>query len=222
MSIESDIFKRCKLDKTKLEPYGFKKDNKTYTYEKNFLNNNFKAVISIDEKGTISGKVIDLQVNDEFLGLRTDAIGDFVNSVRDSYKDILNDIKKHCYKKEYFVYNQTNRITKYIIKKYHNEPEFLWEKLPTCGVFRNERNNKWYAIIMNIDISKIDSGTGEVEIMNVKLEREEIQKLIKKDGYYKAYHMGKADWITIILNDTLDDKEITNLIDKSYNIINSK
>ncbi len=222
MNIENEIFKRCHIDKNKLETYGFKKVDKKYIYEKNFLNDKFKALITIDEKGNLTGKVIDLQMDEEYLGLRTEMTGEFVSSVRESYKDILKDIKKQCYKKEYFIYNQTNRITKYIIKKYHNEPEFLWENTPGCGVFRNEKNNKWCGIIMNIDLSKIDSGKGEIEIINIKLDRDDIQKLILKKGYYKAYHMNKKDWITIILNDTLEDKEITNLIDESYEIINSK
>ncbi len=32
--------------------------------------------------------------------------------------------------------------------------------------------------------------------------------------------MNKKSWITIVLNDTLDDSMIKKLIDESYNIIN--
>ena len=148
--------------------------------------------------------------------------GEFVNKVRDSYKEILIDIKNKCFETNYFINNQTNRINKYIKEKYNNNPEFLWEKTPGCGVYRNKNNDKWYAIIMNIDLSKIDDGSGEVEIINVKLNEEKILELLKQKGFYKAYHMNKKDWITIILNDTLSDKEIIKLIDESYNIIDEK
>ena len=74
---------------------------------------------------------------------------------------------------------------------------------------------------MNIDISKIDKGKGDVEVINVKIPRDRVPKLIKEKGIYEAYHMSKKDWITIILNDTLEDEIIINLIGESYDLINS-
>ena len=219
MDIENDIFKRTNVNFKLLEKYGFKKENNIYIIEKNFLNDDFKAIISINNKGDITGKVIDLQLNEEYTNIRTNMIGEFVSSVREAYKSILIDIKEHCFETNYYIYDQTNRINKYIKEKYNNEPEFLWEKFPGYGVYRNINNNKWYAIIMNLDLSKLDSGSGEVEIINIKLDEEKIKELLKEKGFYKAYHMSKKDWISIILNDTLKDEEIINLLDESYDLI---
>ena len=220
MNIENDIFKRTNFNFKLLEKYGFKKDNNIYILEKNFLNNDFKAIITIDEEGSIKGKVIDLQIDEEYTNIRTEMTGEFVNQVREAYKDILIDIRKHCCEENYYISNQANRINKYIREKYHNEPEFLWDKFPGYGVYRNKNNNKWYGIIMNLDLSKLDSGTGEVEIINVKLNEEKIKRLLKEKGFYKAYHMSKIDWISILLNDTLTDEEIILLLDESYHLIN--
>ncbi len=74
---------------------------------------------------------------------------------------------------------------------------------------------------MNIDLSKISNDRGEVEIINVKLDDKKSQELLKKNGFYKAYHMNKKDWISIVLNDTLKDENIISLIDESYELINS-
>lgn len=115
--------------------------------------------------------------------------------------------------------NNIDKINKYIKEKYNDEPEFLWDKFPGYAVYRNKNNNKWYGIIMNLDLSKLDSGSGEVEIINVKLAENKIKKLLKKKGFYEAYHMSKTDWLSIILNDTLKDDEIMSLIDDSYNLI---
>ena len=219
MNIEEEVFKRTSVDFKKLEAYGFKKSNNNYVYEKKFLNDDFNAIITINNKGVVKGIVIDLQINEEYLALRSKMNGEFVNKVRDSYKEILIDIRNKCFETNYFISNQSNRINKYIKEKYNNDPEFLWEKAPGYGVYRNINNKKWYAIIMNIDLSKIDDGSGEVEIINVKLDEEKVKSLINKTGFYKAYHMNKKDWITIILNDTLSDKEVIKLIDESYNII---
>ena len=220
MNIENDVFKRFSVNYKKLEDYGFKKNGNDYVLEKNFLNNDFKAIISISSKGNVNGKVIENELDEEYTLLRTEMIGEFVGKVREAYKDVLIDIRKHCFEPNYFIYDQTNRINSYIKEKYHNDPEFLWEKSPGCGVYRNKLNNKWYGIIMNVNYSKLDNKTGEVEIINVKLDEKEIQDLLKQNGFYKAYHMNKVGWITIILNDTLKDEVICSLIDKSYNIIN--
>ena len=219
LNIENEIFKRTSVNYNNLEKYGFKKESNTYIYEKNFFDNEFKAIIRVNNKGLISGKVIDLQVDEEYTNIRTEMTGEFVNKVRESYKDILIDIRNHCFETNFFISEQANRINKYIKEKYSNDPEFLWDKFPGYGVYRNEKNNKWYGIIMNLDLSKLDDGTGEVEIINVKLNESKIQKLLKQKGFYKAYHMSKIDWISIVLNDTLKDEEIISLIDDSYNLI---
>ena len=221
ISIENEIYKKSCVDFTKLEDYGFIKNKDNYILEKEFLNNNFKAVIIINSDGTIVGKVIDLDINEEYLNIRTDMNGEFVNKVRESYKEILNDIKEKCFISKNFIFDQTNRINNYIKNKYNNSFEFLWDKFPGYAVYRNNKNKKWYSIIMNIDISKIDKGNGEIEIINVKVDNKNTMELLKKEGYYESYHMSKKDWISIILNETVTDDEIFKLIDESYNIINN-
>ena len=220
MNIENDVFKRTNVNLKKLEKYGFIKEKDTYTFEKTFLNNDFKAIINIDNKGHVNGKVIDLQVDEEYSNIRTEMTGEFVNNVRENYKNILLDIRKNCFETNYFISKQANRINKYIKDNYNNEPEFLWEKFPGYGIYRNDKNNKWYAIIMNLDFSKLDNLSGEVEIINLKLDESEITELLKEKGFYKAYHMNKNDWISVILNDTLSDEKIISLLKKSYNLIN--
>ncbi len=50
----------------------------------------------------------------------------------------------------------------------------------------------------------------------MKLPPSKIANLLNQKGYYKAYHMNKDNWITIILDDTLKDQEILNLIKQSH------
>ena len=70
---------------------------------------------------------------------------------------------------------------------------------------------------MNIDKSKLDpKQSGKVEVLNIKFAPEEILQLLKQKGFYPAYHMNKKSWISIVLNDTLNDNVILNLIDKSH------
>ena len=223
MVIEDEVFKKYKLKKDKLISYGFKNENEIYKYSKNFMNDTFRAEICIDKNGKVSGKVIEIELNEEYTNFRMEnAVGEFVNTVREGYIKILQDIANNCYEKEEFIFEQTNRITNLINEKYKVSPEFLWNKFPGFGVFRNTRSNKWFGIIMNIDRSKIISGnTGEIEVLNVKLD-DDVKNYLGKNGIYPSYHLNKKSWITIILDDTLSDKEIMDLIDISYRCSDGK
>lgn len=56
----------------------------------------------------------------------------------------------------------------------------------------------------------------KVEVLNIKVKESEIDNLLNKDGYYEAFHMNKRNWISIILDDTLSDLVIQNLICDCY------
>lgn len=69
---------------------------------------------------------------------------------------------------------------------------------------------------MNIDKSKlIPEKTGEIEILNVKLD-EKVPIYLEQKGIYPSYHLSKKSWVSIILDDTLTDEKIMQLIDISY------
>ena len=218
MTIEYNIFKKFTPDFKKLTEYGFKKFKTLYSYEKVFKDNQFKAVIEISKESCVSGTVYDLENNDEFLPLKIELQqGSFVGEVREEYKKILTDIRDKCFIQNYFISVQANRITNAIIKKYGNSPDFMWETFSDYGVFKNADNNKWYGIIMNIDYSKLGLNNNKpVEVINVKLDKDEIQELLKKNGFYPAWHMNKKYWITIALDETLPDKIIMDLVEESY------
>lgn len=217
MKIEDEIFKRCYADFKKIIDYGFIKIDNIYKYSKTFMES-FRADIIVNENGLVLGKIFDLSVDEEYTNFRVEKqTGEFVTKVRAAYKEILEDIAKHCFIKNYFITEQANRISKKIKELYNDEPEFAWESSPGFGIFRNPNNQKWYGLIMNIDKSKIDKkGTGEVEIINLKLDYADIPDLLKRKGFYPAYHMNKKNWITIILDDTLKDSEIINYVSISH------
>lgn len=217
MNIEERIFARMKIDYKKLLEYGFVKKDNIYKFSKQFMDNAFRAEISITDDGKILGKVYDVEFGDEYTNFRIeDSEGEFVGKVKEDFENILKDIANKCCIKQYFLTKQANRITDLIIKKYGNIPEFAWDKSPGNGIFRNPINEKWYGLIMNINKSKIDEGNEEVEILNVKLNEDEILKLLNTKGFYPAYHMNKKSWISIILDGTLPDKVIMNYIEESH------
>ena len=218
MTIEEELFRKAKIDFDKISKYGFKKEKSLYKYSKNIMNNTFRVDVEIDEKGIVKGKVYDLSFGDEYTNFRMeDSIGSFVGQVKAEFESLLKDIRSNCFNRKDFIYEQSNRIAKAIKEKYGDEPEFEWEKFPGYATFRNKDSKKWYGIIMNIDKSKLDgNATCEIEIIDIKLDPKKIENLLKQDGFYPAYHMNKKSWITIILDNTISDEKIMNLIEESY------
>ena len=220
LNLEEEVFKKSHVLFAKLKPYGFLKNKDDYIYTKNFMNNQFTAQIFIDKQGKVSGKVYDLETKDEYPNIRLKHPGPFVISVQEAYKNILKDIKENCFEENFFVYDQTNRITEYIIKKYQTKPLFLWENAKNNAVFKNQYG-KWFGLVVCIDKSKITKGEGNCEIIDLKLDND-TSKYLKHKGIYPAYHLNKQNWVSIILDGTLEDEKIQKLIDISYNLVNSK
>lgn len=218
MAIEYEIFKKSKLVAKELIKYGFIKDKDIYKYSKDIIDNSFRVDIFINKDSVVTGKVYDKEFgNEEYTAYRIESnIGSFASLVREEYMALLKDVKDKCFIEDYFVYKQSNRITKYIKEKYGDEPSFEWENTPGNAVFKNKDTKKWYGVILTIDKMKLGEDSKEVEILDIKLDSNEIEDLVNKEGFYPGYHMNKKYWITIILDDTIDDEEIEKYIDESY------
>ena len=168
------IFKNKIFDKAKMKKFGFKKSGRNFVYSENILNNQFEFYIQVIDTKNIETHLTDTQTKDIYtLHLVEDAAGTFVGEVRDAYKNMLEKIAQNCCNDIFFIFPQSNRLAGLIKEKYGDLPEFLWEKSPGFGVFRNPCSKKWYGLISNIDKSKIDKKSkGEVEILNIKLDKE--------------------------------------------------
>lgn len=215
MKLIDEIFKKYTLKEETLINYGFVFNNGIYSYNKLIYNNDFELKLTIINK-EINGKLIDKDFNLEYEQINIETSGSFISALKEECKKVLIDIRNNCYYKEYFIYPQSNRISNLIKSKYDVSPEFLWDTEPGFGVFRNPNTNKWFGIIMNIKKNKITGNDiKEIEILNLMLHNK-TQQYLNNDGIYFAYHMNKKNWISIILDDSLCDDEILNLIDISY------
>ena len=216
MNLKEQIDKNYKLNINKLLEYGFIKDKNEYHYLVNILNDDFSMEVIISNDN-IKTKLVDLNTNLEYTNHKLKDKGEYASLVYNSYIEVLNDIKNKCYDKDYFIYPQSNEITKYIIDKYNSSPEYPWND--NNGIFRCP-NGKWFAVILNVNKNKLCDESKDIEVLNIKCDN--VNDLIKTDGIYKAYHMNKSKWISICLDNTLNTKEIVKLIDISYKIVNKK
>lgn len=215
MTIEETIFNRYLIDENKLLEYGFNSD---YVYTVDILDNTFKVIITyVDKK--ITGKIIDLSFDEEYTNFRIERSGEFNLKIRSEYERILLDIRDKTCTKRTYIFDQANRINEYIYMKYKIEPDFPFTSSKYHGVYRNF-DGKWFGILMDIPFEKIDKEKDDlIEVINVKINPNDKDNLLKIEGIYEAYHMNKKSWISIILDDTLSDDLISELIDNSYKLV---
>lgn len=114
-------------------------------------------------------------------------------------------------------------IIDFIKNEFGVTEEHLWINFPDFVVFRNKENKKWFAAIMDVEKSKLGlDGEGKVDIIDLKCDPMLIGSLIYNDGYLPAYHMSKKNWITVLLDGSVNANELKNLIHLSYEMIEKK
>lgn len=112
---------------------------------------------------------------------------------------------------------------RYMWETYGTEAEYLWADLPDCAVFRHPASRKWYAIIMPVRSNRLGlPGEELVDVMNVKCGAIMAGSLLSQKGFLPAYHMNKNHWISILLDDSLPDDQITPLLELSYDSVAPK
>ncbi len=102
-------------------------------------------------------------------------------------------------------------------EQYGTEPEYLWANTPDAAVLRHVDNKKWYALIMRVERDRLGlPGEGAVDILNVKADQELAGSLRMNEGILPAYHMNKTQWLTLLLDGTVDMALIAELLDISF------
>ena len=119
--------------------------------------------------------------------------------------------------------SQRERIMRYMQDTYGTEAEFLWADSPDSAVFRHPASRKWYAIIMGVLPERLGlSGEQVLYVMNVKCSTIMIGSLLSTKGFLPAYHMNKNHWISIVLDNSVPDDQITPLLELSYDSVAPK
>ena len=107
--------------------------------------------------------------------------------------------------------------------EYGMEGEHLWPKYPLFCVFRHSRNRKWFAIVMDVPKNKLGLvGTEPLDMVNLKCASILIGSLRKEPGIFPAYHMSKANWISVALDGSVPDEQIKMLLGMSYDATDPK
>lgn len=220
--LEEDLFKNYYPNLDKLLEYGFERKEDNYLFQKE-INDSFLVIIKLDDNYNVIGKIIDKEMEEEYTNFRIeDSSGSFAGAIRQKYIDLLIDIRGKCFYRKSFSGDQAKRICQIIEKKYGDAPIYKWDKYPDFCVFQNGKTNKWYALVMTIAGEKFNLNIDNIDVINIKLDVNKIADLLKKQGFYPAYHMNKKYWISILLDDSISDDTIMELIDESYQFSRKK
>ena len=212
-----EIFKSYQFNQEKASVYGFIENEGVWTYSFQILDGDFVMTVSITTDN-VSFQVFDQETGDLYPQVHMESMrGTFVGCVRQACLEILYQVRQSCFDVQDFICPQTKRIMAQVQKKYGNQLEYLWEKSPDTAVLRHEDSKKWYAVMMRIPWNKLEKGReGLVEAVNLK--HDQVADLLSKKGIYPAFHMNKRYWLSLALDDSLQDEEVIELIERSWNL----
>lgn len=119
--------------------------------------------------------------------------------------------------------SQRERITQYIQATYGSQAEYLWADSPGNAIFRHPASKKWYAALMRVLPEKLGLAEGEaLDVMDIRCSTIMIGSLLSTKGFLPAYHMNKNHWISIVLDNSVLDDQITPLLELSYDSVAPK
>ena len=214
MKLTDELFAKYTVIEDNLLPYGFRKDGDSYLYNCLIHNGEFDLRVAIQDR-KIDAKLIEVVFDEEYTMINVESVGSFVASLKEECSEALIDIRDKCFKEEYFYFPQTNRIAELIKERYGVEPERNKDGFGTNGVFRNPETRKWIGLVMYKKKLNVTGDSEEkVEYLNLNFKKD--AELYNQKGIYHPYKKQNKHWIVVIMDDTLSDREVMDLVDISY------
>ncbi|MCC8192517.1 MAG: MmcQ/YjbR family DNA-binding protein [Ruminococcus sp.] len=220
----SGIFKNKTPNFKRLAKFGFTELDACFTYSKKLDGTEFDIIVKVSKDGEIQVRVTDSETGEEYVLVHLpDVSGGFVTGVILACEDVLQEIADSCFDTDVFKFPQTRRVLEYAKEKYKMFPEFLWEKFDDNAILRRQDTKKWIAVLLTVSRRKLGLDSDEIaEVIDLRGEPQEIERLIDNSLYFGGYHMNKKHWYTICLDETVPDEELFERIDKSFELAKKK
>ncbi len=216
-------FENRTLKEEQLLQYGFQKKNNQYFYQEILWNEQFQIQVELSNHKKCA-KLIDLEEQEEYILVDVkDATGAFSAQLKEIYEAKITEIIEKCSAIVISHTNQTQDVISYIAKQYGDASEYLWKDDWNNAVWRDKYSHKWYAVLLKIEANKLGpSSHDRIEVIDLKLEKDKIGKMIDYKTIFPGYHMNKNHWITIHLNGSMPNETLFSLIDISYQLTQEK
>lgn len=137
--------------------------------------------------------------------------GSFVSSLREKVKDkLLEKLSPTS------LISKRDEIIHFFFEQYSISPDKPWSDDDDTLVFRSKKNSKWIALLMEIPLSKLDKRREGISlVMNIKHDSASIPSLIDNTNIFPAWHMGKKNWISVLVDDSLSFEKLWSLVERS-------
>ena len=218
MDISRDILSKKRIIWDRLEKAGFTERE----YSERFMGGDLTCVITAHPDGKVTAEAVDSGSGEEYLPMNIEAYtGSYVGQAREEYRAILERVSSECFTDMPFMSDQANRICRRIHDELKEDPDYPFSGgSKDAAVFRHERTGKWFAIVMNVKKSVLDKGSSDemTDVMNVKIDPDSREELLKEPGLYICYHMNKKMWISIALDGSCPDDRVMELVKDSFEL----
>lgn len=198
--------------------FGFKKTGpETFEINLPLKTPDFEVQIIIDHN-EIKLKVFELPDRLEYLpfNLNEDEGGSFVNQIRSDVDEVVHQVIESCYQlKDY-----RERVFDFVRAELNTKLETPWAKHPEFYVMKTANRQKWYGLMMRIPYQLLDpQQSGIVDVLNLKAPPLKIVDLIDYQTFYPAYHMNKKHWVSVVVDEKINLKQLQALIRQSYQLV---
>ena len=198
--------------------FGFKKTGpETFEINLPLKTPDFEVQIIIDHN-EIKLKVFELPDRLEYLpfNLNEDEGGSFVNQIRSDVDEVVYQVIESCYQlKDY-----RERVFDFVRAELNTKLETPWDKHPEFYVMKTANRQKWYGLMMRIPYQLLDpQQSGIVDVLNLKAPPLKIVDLIDYQTFYPAYHMNKKHWVSVVVDEKINLKQLQALIRQSYQLV---
>lgn len=222
-TIEEFVFEKVCIDMSKLEANGFARQGDSFRKDIIFMDGDFRAEITISSEGFVSGRVVDLMMNETYLPLRAAGqSGSYVSQVRYEYQCLLEELAETCGIPLPFAEPLANDLAQFIFRTYGHRPENPFEDTDDA-VFRHPENRRWYGLVMTVSGNKIDAaryGESPLMVLNVKADETKTALYHREDGIYPGYHMNHKKWLTLVLDGTVPFDRLKAVVEESFVLTN--
>ncbi len=204
----------------KVRAFGFLENGGNYTYHTPIAGGQLRLTVTIAGDGGVSTEVFDPESGGEYvLHSAAGAAGAFAGMVRTDCGEVLARIAEECFEPDVFKSDYAQKVIAYIRNAYGGELEFLWRRFPDNAIWRRGDTNKWYGALLVLSKRKLGLDSDDrVEVIDLRMEPEEIERVTDGRTYFPGFHMNKRHWCSICLDGSVPIEEIFQRIDESYGL----
>ena len=217
MNLFEEAFRRKRPDPERLSGFGFVRSEDGWRYEEDLPGGSFRAVVTVSDDGTVSYRLYDLEFEEEYTQAYASAfMGSHIRDIRGKGLAVAQRIAEKCFDDVSFIFPQTNAMDLWIRSTFRDVPDHPFSDYPSYTSYRYPSNRKWYALVMDIPRHSLEGEKKDdetvVEVVNVRIDPSRKEDLLKDAGIYPAYHMNKDSWVSVLLDGSVSDRLLHELV----------